>query len=62
MSHQTLCQSETIASLYLGWLASIEQHPSRWQWPTSTAQYLRFRLKELTGEMLASGADVAVQL
>ncbi len=57
--HKVQTTPTQFATLYAGWLASIETHPSRWQWPTSTGAYLRYRIGELTAEMLA--AEVAVQ-
>jgi len=50
------------ASLFAGFLASIERDPARWRWPDSSAQYLRYRIETLTAELVqtgATGAEVA---
>jgi hypothetical protein len=59
MPHTTLCLPITFAATeFVGFIRSIERRPDRWDWPQSTLDYLRFRLHELTVEMLA--AEVAV--
>jgi len=51
------------ASLFAGFLGSISRDPRRWDWPESTAAYLRQRVADLAAELVqtgATGAGVAV--
>ena len=59
-SHSLARDASATASLYSGYLASIGRDPDRWQWPTSTAQYLRYRIADLAADLLLSGATEAV--
>ena len=46
-------------SLFAGFLWSIAHDPRRWNWPESTAQYLRYRIETLTAELVRDGATLA---
>ncbi len=60
MRHATLRQPITTATLFIGWLHDIECDPALWDWPTSTAAYLRFRVGELTAELVDGATGTAV--
>ena len=47
------------ASLFAGFLGSIARDPARWDWPESTAAFLRWRIVDLTGALVADGATGA---
>jgi len=43
------------ASLYAGYIGSIERDPGRWDWPDSTAAYLRHRVADLAAGLVGDG-------
>ncbi len=61
MPHATLRQPIILtATEFAGFIRSIEHHPDRWDWAQSTLDYCRYRLHELTAELLADDAGLAV--
>jgi hypothetical protein len=60
MPHMTLRQPITTASLFVGWLHAIECDPTRWDFPASTAAYLRLRIADLADDMLSTERGTAV--
>jgi len=48
------------ATEFAGFIGSLETHLDRWDWPQSTLDYCRFRLHELTAELLAGELGTAV--
>lgn len=60
MTHTTLRQPITTVSLFIGWLHDIELDPAGWDFPASTAAYLRLRIGDLAADMLADDAGLAV--
>jgi hypothetical protein len=46
-------------SLFAGFLWSIAHNPRRWDWPESTAAYLRQRVADLAAELVQTGATGA---
>ncbi len=48
------------ASLFAGYLQSLQRDPRGWEWPASTAHYLQHRIETLAAELVRDGANVAV--
>ncbi len=48
------------ATEFAGFIGSIETHADRWDFPASTAAYLRFRVGELTAELVDEATGTAV--
>jgi len=59
MSTSIAPRDAVTASLFAGFLASIERDPTRWRWPDSTAAYLRLRVGALAAELVQTGATGA---
>ncbi len=60
MSHRTLRQPIATATIFAGWLHAIEIDPSAWDFPASTAVYLRLRIADFAADLLADDAGLAV--
>jgi len=58
MSRWSLAHDATTASLFAGFVAALERDPGGWEWPASTAHYLRFRLATLAAVLLLDGATL----
>jgi len=57
MTSQVLAHNASAtATLYSGYLASIRHDPDRWEWPTSTVQYLQHRIDTIARELVQAGA------
>lgn len=57
MVSQVRCQVDSLPTLYAGYVASINHDPSGWSFPTETAAFIRFRLEQLSAELVADAAD-----
>ncbi len=44
------------ATLFAGYLASIERDPTRWRWPDSTLAYLHHRIDALAAALVTDAA------
>jgi len=55
-----LAHDSATASLFAGFLDSIQRDPDGWEWPTGTGDYLRCRIATFALELLLDGANVAV--
>ncbi len=55
-----LRQPIATTSLFIGWLHAIECDPTRWDFPASTAAYLRLRIADLAADMLSTERGMAV--
>jgi hypothetical protein len=63
MQYTALCLPITLAATdFAGFVRSIEHHPDRWVWPQTSLEYCRYRLHELTGDLLSADTGTAVQL
>jgi len=45
-----------IATVFVGYLEALGRNPDGWDWPTSTAHYLRYRIATLATDLLVDGA------
>ena len=53
MSTNTIVHHDgATATVFAGYIGSIERDPARWRWPESTAAYLRQRVADLATDML----------
>ncbi len=60
MRHATLRQPIATATIFIGWLHAIEIDPSAWDFPGSTAAYLRLRIADFAAELLSTERGTAV--
>ena len=56
MSLCSLAHNATTATLFAGYLASLERTPAQWRWPASTGDYLRYRIDTIALELVQTGA------
>ncbi len=55
-----LRQPTASVSLFVGWLHAIECDPTGWDFPASTAAYLRLRIADLAADLLSTERGTAV--
>jgi len=48
------------ATVFAGYLDSLQRDPTRWRWPDSTSAYLQHRLETLAVDLLQTGATETV--
>ena len=56
MTNNIPAHTAATASLFAAYAASIRRDPDRWEWPTSTGDYLRHRIDTLALELVQAGA------
>jgi hypothetical protein len=60
MRQITLRQPIATTTLFVGWLHAIECDPTGWDFPASTAAYLRLRIADLAADLLSTERGTAV--
>ncbi len=59
MSIDSVARDTATASVFAGYLQSLQRDPSQWGWPEHTAQYIRHRLETLAADLVRDGATLA---